>query len=172
MSSISSIGSGLILGFENFGLKSELTLQNMFQMLSIELGGDGETINKKDLDNYIDDAKDGIIEVSDKELSALTELQSNWDTIAGKGNDSITFSDMKNYSTILVMAISGGITSDNINDSEDLEPSIINNEDDANSSLNSVLKTILSDDKNTNLIDTLTNLIKAYSSISTIEANA
>ena len=42
----------------------------MFQMLSIELGGDGETITKKQLDNYIKSAQDGKIKISNRDYAA------------------------------------------------------------------------------------------------------
>lgn len=192
MTSISGLGSSLIDAYEKFKpYKSELTTENMFQMLSVEIGGDGETIDKAQLDSYIEEAEDGTIEVSKSELEALNMISDNWDTIAGKGAESITYDKMDDYTGILLTAVTGGVSvSSNTTSNSDSSDSAIDDidayliestlglsKDDA-TGLNSLLTTLLSgntdekDDENANLISTLVNLISNYESNSTVEVEA
>ena len=88
MSGINNIGSNLLQSYVNYQSKSEFSPKEMFQILSIDMGGDSETITKDQLDTYIKSAKDGSIDLNDKELGALTTMQDNWNTISN-GKDSI-----------------------------------------------------------------------------------
>ena len=191
MSGIQSISPSLLKSYINYQSKKELTTQNMFQMLSIELGGDGETITKKQLDNYIKSAKDGQIKISKAELSALTTFQEKWDTISG-GKDSIKFGDMGNYTTLLVTIVTNGISS--AADSGSSEASMSTTEeiyaylmdsalkssagDNTTAGATSLLQTLLSgttntkDDANSELIATLVNFIADSKSSSTVSAQA
>jgi len=67
--------------------------KTIFSDLSLDMGGDGKTITKDQLDSYITKAQNGDISIPDEELSALTTLQKNWDTISA-GGDSISYANV------------------------------------------------------------------------------
>ncbi len=188
MTGISGLSSGLMRSYINFQSKEKISSRELFQMLSLELGGDSEKITKKQLDSYLEEAEDGLLEVSTSELSSLKTLQRNWDTISS-GKDSITFSDMENYSGLLISMVigSGQENSEQEKDysmydyQENVDNYIIAHTlgipdlaDASESDLSSYLKELLSgsdssdDDSNANLIDTLTNMIAMFSSKSTL----
>lgn len=188
MTGISGLSSGLMRSYINFQSKEKISSRELFQMLSLELGGDSEKITKKQLDSYLEEAEDGLLEVSTGELSSLKTLQRNWDTISS-GKDSITFSDMENYSGLLISMVigSGQENSEQEKDysmydyQENVDNYIIAHTlgipdlaDASESDLSSYLKELLSgsdssdDDSNANLIDTLTNMIAMFSSKSTL----
>lgn len=187
MSSISGISSSFIQNYTNFGKKSELSTKEMFQVMSLEVGGDSDSITKEQLDNYLEEANSGVIDVSSSALDSLTELQDNWDTISG-GKDSVTASDLADYNDILLDVVAGDAISSandlNISSSPTdevysylIESAGFSNINDVTSEdLSNVLKSLLSDGSDSNdgynsdIIDTLTNLIAAYSSVSTVEA--
>lgn len=110
MSEINGISATLIENYINFNSKDKITTDDMFKQLSIAMGGDGSKITKDQLNNYIEDAESGSNKISDSQLNALKEIQSNWDTISG-GKDSITASDMKDYSKLLLSAVFNDNTS-------------------------------------------------------------
>lgn len=191
MTSISGLSSGLINSYEQFkSYKSELTTENMFQMLSLQVDGDGDTITKKQLDTYIESAEDGTIDISDKELDALKTIQEDWTKISG-GKDSITFKDMEDKPNLLLKAVTGGISS-NIADKlkvdsaiDDVDQYLIDaalntsfEKDSSGSGVNSLLQTLLTgktaeeDDNNANLIAKLINIISDFESQSTVETEA
>lgn len=67
-----------------------LNAGNMFAKLSKELGGDGKTITKSQLENYINSIESNTTSTQDKgKLGFLKQLDTNWDKISG-GSDSIT----------------------------------------------------------------------------------
>lgn len=191
MSSINSISSNLLQSYINYQSKKELTPQNMFQMLSIQLGGDGETITKKQLDSYIESANNGKIKISDAELNALTLLQDKWDTISG-GKDSIKFGDMASYTTLLATIITSGIATSedaassdsSMSTTEEIYAYLIdsafkaatndNSDDNSSTDAASLLQTLLEgttdikDDSNSELIATLINFIADLKSASTV----
>lgn len=197
MTNISGLSSGLIQSYEMFkSYKEELTVENMFQMLSVELGGDGETITKDQLDSYIESAEDGDVDISDQELKSLKTIQDNWGNIASSEDaDSIAYSDMQEYSMLLLSALTGGISPSNSSentaiseiddsDSYDIDSYIIsetlgslsNNKDSSGAS--SLLHTLLTgdtdekDDANAGLIATLTNIIADYEAASSVDVDA
>ena len=102
---IYNISPSFLQNYVNFHGKRQVTLDEMFKRLSLEMGGDGSSITKKQLDSYIDKADSGSIKVSKGKLSALKQIQKNWDTIS-KGEDSITFANMKDFATLLAMTAS------------------------------------------------------------------
>ena len=200
MSSVSGLSTSLINAYNVFQSTKTLSTADMFKSLSLELGGDGTKITKDQLNTYIKNAESGSTKVSDDTLSALKNLQTNWDTISG-GEDSITADDMKNYSSLLVKTVLNGFTSSTDTDSTsstsdstssatssstitDINAYLIESalststSDTSTSSLTSCLKTLLTgtsdenDDSNANLIATLTNLIANRTSTSTIETEA
>lgn len=184
---IQSVSPGLILAFtalhaKKQGDRDEVDLKEMFFNLSLELGGDGETINKKDLDDYIKMVDSGKKSMSKSRLSALKMIQQQWDNIStDKDKEFITASDMKDYFFLLVMATTD--TFEVPESSEDaksiLEAMLQENENsDENTKLADLLKKMLSgttdenDDANANLIDALTNMIALQSANSSVETEA
>ena len=161
------------------------------------MGGDGTSITKKQLDNYIKEAEKGDVTVSKSGMGALKSMQQNWDTISG-GKDSITFADMKDYPTLLTMAFAGSFTmsvtpdnssSDSSETSDEAdslkdkttkslnENSVVDGETpvtDLTSMLNNLLggTTDTNDESNADLIGTLTNMIAASFSTSTVSVEA
>lgn len=175
---VNGISSELLLGFMNFHGKTKLSTKEMFKRLSLEMGGDGTKITKKQLDSYIEKAKSGSIKISKKKLKALEQLQANWDTISGK-QDNITEGDLAKYIGILLDATAGGP-----DDTEDSDTSsanqikvflnFLNSDSASSSSVESLLQNLTAnaDGKNTNILDVLTNSI-AKSNISyTVETEA
>lgn len=190
MTNISNISANLLQSYVTYQSKDGMgiTSKEMFQMLSIQIGGDSESIDKDDLDNYIEDAEDGIVDINEKELNGLKTLQKNWDEISS-GDDSITFSDMQNYSGLLVSIVTSGFASED----ETEEPSSQNDlnsyiiaetlglssaEEASQSDLTTFLDVLLSgntdenDDENGDMIDTITNLLAVFGDNSTVSVQA
>lgn len=200
MTSISGLSSSLINSYQKFEpYKNELTTENMFQMLSLEVGGDGETIKKDQLNSYIEDAEDGTADISKSELKALKTIQEDWDKIAGKNADSINYKNMEDSTDLLLSAVTGGIsvssddsetTSSNsaTSSTEDVYNYIkqetlktsynISSGKNSSNDAQSLLETLLTgntdeeDDNNADLIATLVNFIADSQSASTIEVKA
>lgn len=165
--------------------------KDIFRSLSLDVGGDGKTITKDQLDKYIDKAEDGKINLPDKELSALQKIQDNWSKVAD-GGDKITYANVSasGYTdTLKSMAPdSESKTKDLSSDFQDSKTKINNMlmssalgtsaKSSSSSSYSSMLKTLLSgttdenDDSNAELIATLTNLIADSKSNSTTEVEA
>lgn len=166
--------------------------KTIFTNLSIDVGGDGKTITKKQLDSYIDNIKDKKISVPEEELNALNKLKDNWDSIAD-GGDKINYFDIsvKGYkNTLLSMAPDdSGKTIDMSEDAADFTTKINNfliasalkglpDESSKTNTYSSMLKTLLTgttdenDDANADLIGTLINLIAEAQSNSTINIEA
>lgn len=173
---VSNISSGMILGYIVSHGKRKVTLEDMFKRLSVEMGGDGSAITKKQLDTYINKAESGKIKLSSSELKALKQLQAKWNDIA-KGKDTISFSDMKDFLVLLMNIFIGSFqNSDNKDDSDSsndfkeyLKKTLgISDNNPSKSDLEAKLKSLLSDksndDSNGDLVDTLTNMIAAHDS--------
>jgi len=73
--------------------------EDMFQRLTNDIGGDGKTISKEDLDSYISELESGTDGDKGK-LGFLKQLSSKFDQISG-GKDNITVDDLKNGRDIL-----------------------------------------------------------------------
>lgn len=173
MSSISNINPGFLESYINFHSKTKLTTEEMFKRLSIEMGGDGSKITKSQLDSYIDKAESNSIKISREKLSALKQIQKNWDTISN-GEDSISADNMKGHETLLAAAMADGFESIEIPDESNSIVSeiykyllenlgISNLQEASDSDLNSYLQTLLSkdsdDDAIGDAIDSLINLM-------------
>lgn len=184
MSGINGISSNLIQSYVTIKSKPDLTLEDMFRMLSFSLGGDGTSITKEQLDDYIDKADSGDLKVDSSRLKALKTMQKNWKTIAGD-DDSLSFGDMKAFPMLLISAMFGGISSGSDSKTTDSEvgsyllENILENpekDEDKTAKLSALLNKALSgnsdenDDKNADLVATLTNLLAKSSSNTTIEA--
>lgn len=197
MSNINSVGSSsLTASYLNATQNAKVDPKKVFQELSIDMGGDGKAITKKQLDSYIAKAKTAkagktdTSGISDNELKGLETMQKNWDKIS-KGSDSITYSNMSsaaNKSILTSMDTADKVTTvDKSADAKEftktlndyIVTSALNTNTNTSSSNNaqSVLKTLLTgttdenDDSNAELIAKLTNIIadskKAKSTVET-----
>lgn len=186
MSSISNINLGFLESYINFHSKTKLTTEDMFKSLSIEMGGDGKAITKSQLDSYIDKAESGSIKIGKQKLSALKQIQKNWDTIS-KGEDSISVSNMEGREMLLASAMVDGFESIDIADGKnnfisDIHKYLLENlgisdlKKVSNADLNSYLHTLLSDDSDDDAIgdaiDSLINLMAEYGISSNIDLEA
>lgn len=103
---INSISAGLIKNYLAFQSKTQLTSEEMFKRLSVEMGGDGTSITKDQLNNYIEKAESGSFAVGKDKLNALKSIKNNWDQIAGK-KDAIKAEDLADYSVLLLQSMGG-----------------------------------------------------------------
>ena len=95
---ISGLSSSILHDYATYvGSSKQFSTKDMFETLSKELGGDGETLTKADLGAFI---KKNSNDMSPTKLKALETLQSSWSTISG-GADSISFDNMKGYTSFL-----------------------------------------------------------------------
>jgi len=196
MSTIWNITPSFIQAYEIAHSVKKMSQEEMFKRLSIMMGGDGTSITKKQLDNYISQAEKGDVKVTKSGMSALRSMQQNWDTISG-GKDSITFADMKDYPTLLTMAFAGSFTmsvtpdesTDKIETTDETTDKKTTDSKDTSkdptidgkattSDLTTMLKEALggttdtNDDSNANLVATLTNMIAVSTSTSTVSVEA
>lgn len=167
----------------------DLNAKDIFTKLSIDLGGDGKTITKKQLDSYIKNAENKKISVPDEELESLKEIQDNWSTIAD-GGDSISYSNI-NYAGYedALLSMAPDKTTIDLSDeaasfTNDINKYLMDSalgsstKNSSESGYKSLLKTLLTgttdenDDANANLIDKLTNLIASLKETSTIDEEA
>lgn len=107
---VSPLSNELIQNYTQYvSSPKKVTTEDMFAKLSKDLGGNGKTITKKDLDAYVEKAEeDG--NVSATKLDALKSLQKKWDDISG-GKDSVNFADMKGNTNILGLAYTSDVIS-------------------------------------------------------------
>lgn len=174
MTRIQNVSAGFIETFANIKGKKKLTPEEMFKRLSLEMGGDGKTITKKQLDDYINSAASGKIKVGEPKLTALKMMQKNWDTISN-GKDSITVDDLKNYTTLLGMAMVDTSESDDDSDTTDKEDkeknSVIDKAtlEELTNELKKALSDTTKDEFNTDLVAKLTNKIADNNPTSTIQ---
>ena len=101
---INGVSSGQILRLQNFGGTRKLTTDKIFGMISIQLGGDGRSISRENLKQYIQKADDGLINCSEKQLKAFKLLYENWKDLFGD-TDSITARDFNKASGIFAQII-------------------------------------------------------------------
>lgn len=196
MSVIGNVNPEFLLTYINFGHKKKMSPEELFKRLSFEMGGDGKTITKKQLDDYIAKADSKKIKISKERLKALKQLQKNWDTIS-KGRDYITYENLANYGTLLASAAIDRMeiddeSTDDSSDSDDLQAKnnplskinkdmlkslgLINMDDAKKADLHSYLQTLLAKDSNDdeigNAIDSIINLIAKQSNPSSVEVEA
>ena len=93
---VSSINSdSLTTLLKQISAKSQNPEDDMFQKLSKDVGGDGKTITKTQLEDYIASLKSDTSGTADKgKLGFLEQLDKNWDKVSN-GKDSITSADLK-----------------------------------------------------------------------------
>lgn len=170
---------------------SEMDEKTIFSKISMDMGGDGKSITKNQLDSYITSAKKGEVSISKDELESLKTLQEDWDDIAGEDAESMTYySVSKSGSDAL-----SSLIPDEEESSSDLRKvtadytiaaysKVVNaafgglspGNTESKSGLSSLLNTLLSgntdeyDDANANLIANLTNLLATSNSTTEVEA--
>lgn len=185
MSRICNITPGFLLSYVNVFSKPDIKPEDIFKQLSLEMGGDGNTITKSQLDNYISKAESGDISITKQKLHALKQIQKNWDTISN-GEDSIDYSDMDKYKTLLFATLGGGFeVSDDTDIKENpvdlcnllkLNLGISDLDKATHAELNNHLKTLLSkdssDDEIGDTIDSLINLMASRSNESSVSVEA
>lgn len=199
MSNINAVGStSLTASYLDSTSNAKVDPKKVFQELSIDMGGDGKEITKKQLDSYITKAKaakagkEDTSGISDNELKGLETMQKNWDKIS-KGSDSITYSNMSSAAnkSILTSMDTADKTTTIDKSAEAKEFTKTLNDYIVNSALNtntntsssnnaqSILKTLLTgttdenDDSNAELIAKLTNIIaESKKAKSTVETEA
>lgn len=187
MTEIYNISPGFLITYATYQGKKKIDMEEVFKRLSFEMGGDGKTITKKQLDSYISNAESGNIDVDESKLDALKMIQKNWDTIS-KGADSITYDNMKDYSSLLAATLIGNFTVTEINDSTASATDAIydylvdylglSSKDDVTKTdlttyLNELVTTTSSgNETNSELIGTLTNMIASFTPTSTVEVEA
>lgn len=107
---VAGISLSLLQNYATYVNKASVSTEKMFEKLSKDLGGDGSSINKDDLNKYIEDAENNAISVNDTKLTALKTLQKSWDAVSN-GEGSISFSNMKDYTNLLGLAYTSDIIS-------------------------------------------------------------
>lgn len=91
---ISTITSGTMLNMYKYGSPTkQIDQRQVFASVSIMVGGNGSSISKAQLKNYIDKASNGMVKVSRQQLQAMKSMYSQWDNTFGKDKDSISFED-------------------------------------------------------------------------------
>lgn len=184
---IHNMSAGFIQLFANWHYTHKVSLEDVFKRLSFELGGDGKTITKDQLDSYISNAEKGSIKIGKQKLSVLKQIQSNWNTISN-GDDSIDFGDMQKYGVLLVLAFAdeGGEASEDESSRNNesvnslIQKMNLSNADELKSvsenDLNLYLKKLLSDDSgdesNIDAVAILTNLIASSKASSAVQLDA
>lgn len=172
MSRICNITPGFLLSYIEVFSKPDISPEDIFKQLSMEMGGDGKTITKKQLDDYISKANAGEVNITKQKLHALKQIQKNWDTISN-GEDSIDYGDMEKYKSLLFATMGGGFEVSEDTEIEENPIDICNflkanlgisDLDNATSEeLNNHLKTLLlktsSDDEIGDTIDSIINLM-------------
>lgn len=188
MTTIYNVSPNFLLIYQKYARKDKLNLEEVFKDLSYELGGDGKTINKKNLDEYIDKADQGLQKVDKNKLKALKDIQKHWDEISD-GKDSITYDDIKDHAVLLMQTLMGDFTETEIPESEqsindaiydylvdylDLDNKDEIKQSDLEKYLNDLVANSAEEDgtesySNSELIGALTNMIATYSPTSTVE---
>lgn len=170
---ISTLSTDFIQNYSKYvtgASANKVSTEDMFKKLSEQMGGDGKTITKDELDSYIENADE---DMSSTKLDALKSLQSNWDTISN-GEDSITFSDVKDSGSTNLLGLA--YTSDVVSSlkasestTSDVLGSLVNsalNGTSTQSDVSSYLTTLLSENSATNdnsdEIDAVVNLLAKY----------
>lgn len=191
MTTIYNVSPNFLLTYQKYVGKDKLNLEEVFKELSYELGGDGKSIDKKALDEYVAKADSGDIKVDKHKLKALKDIQKHWDEISN-GKDSITYDDIKDHATLLMQTLMGDFTETEIPENEqsitdaiydylvdylDLDNKDEIKQSDLEQYLNDLVATSTEEDgvdseANSELIGTLTNMIATYTPTSTVEAEA
>lgn len=188
---VSGVSAEMILAFKKFSGKKKATLQEMFKSLSVEMGGDGNSITKSQLSSYIQKAESGAAKISPTRLQALKKMLANWDNISQDG-DNVTFADMQKMPMLLFDAAVGDFNdSDKTNKTDETESEKFDIEAYLKDALNipdeqkitkpdieSHLRTLLADTsadtppETSNLIDSVVNVLANFDNAPTVTAEA
>lgn len=190
---VSGVSAEMILAFKKFSGQKKATLKEMFKSLSVEMGGDGNSITKSQLSSYIQKAESGAAKISPTRLQALKKMLANWDNISQDG-DNITFADMQKMPMLLFDAAVGDFNDSNKtkksnDDDDDFDKfdveaylkdtlNIPNEQKITKPDIESHLKTLLADTsantppETSNLIDSMVNIIASFDNAPTITAEA
>lgn len=88
-------GDSLTTLLKQISSKAQNSDDELFKKLSEDVGGDGKTITKQQLEDYIAKVESNASVTEDKgKLGFLKQLDKNWDKISN-GSDSITSADLK-----------------------------------------------------------------------------
>lgn len=88
------ISSGLMLNMYKYGsVTKKIEKQEIFASISVAIGGDGKTIKREQLQEYIKKSENKENKISDKLLNAYKNFDNAWDTVFGKDTDCITTED-------------------------------------------------------------------------------
>lgn len=165
--------------------------KTIFEKLSLDVGGDGKSITKEQLDSAINSAKSGKTQMPKEQLDAMKDLQSNWKEISD-GTDSVSYYDVAaaGYKdTLLSMVpetpdkpdykkIAEDATTEAYNKIVSAALGGLNNNNNSGSSMQSLLNTLLTgttdknDDSNAELIAKLTNMLAERNNKSTVDVSA
>src|SRR5574344_113002 len=107
-SNVSTLSSGLIQSYINYSPLSSVSTEDTFRAISLQIGGDGNTITKDTLDSYIENA-----DSDTADLAQLKTLQSSWYKISS-GNEEISPEDIssnKDYKNLFFSALTSNISS-------------------------------------------------------------
>lgn len=188
---VSGVSAEMILAFKKYSGNKKATLQEMFKSLSVEMGGDGNSITKSQLNSYIQKAESGAVNISPTRLQALKKMLANWDNISQDG-DNITFADMQKMPMLLFDAAAGDFNDSNktkrSNEDEsekfDVEAYLkdaLNISDEqkiTKPDIESHLRTLLADTsantppETSNLIDSMVNILATFDNAPTVTAEA
>lgn len=189
---ISGVSAEMILAFKKFSGQKKATLKDMFKSLSVEMGGDGNSITKEQLSSYVRNAQNGTIKLNPTRLKALKKILENWDKISKDGK-SITYADLQSMPMLLFNAAVGDLSeskkdkkSEDEDKSEkfDLEKylkdalNITEDGEITKSDIESHLKTLLADTsadtppETSNLIDSMVNILASFDNAPTVTAEA
>lgn len=184
---IQSISSSLIKAYVTMKSDPNRTQEEMFKSISLEMGGDGNTITKKQLEYYIKKLESTKNKANKKKIEALNKILENWDTITD-GEDVITSANTKAFLMLMLATYADTETEQETDEpKESMEEYIYNyieemlglaNKDEIKiTDLTSYRNELISnpdkdEDWNNELISSLTNMIESYSSTTTIETEA
>lgn len=177
---IYNVSAGFLQICENFLDSKKLNPEDIFKRLSLEMGGDGTSITKSQLDNYINKAESGNIRVDKSKLKALKKIQENWDDISS-GDDKITYGEMGGHAGLLLATVTSDVIEivpkteekaskvdaiyDYLTDYLGLSSKNDVKESDLTSYLNDIIAGASNeDDSDSELVGTLINLIDASAS--------
>ena len=112
---ISNITSGMMLNMYRYGSPSkQVDNRQVFASVSIMVGGDGTSISKSQLKNYIDKASMGAVKISRPQLQALKTMYSSWNDLFGEDTDTISVNDLEKAPQLFYqVAISSNEENDN-----------------------------------------------------------
>jgi hypothetical protein len=104
---INTLSLDLIQAYAKYQNLSSMKTDDLFKAVSLQVGGDGKSIEKETLDNYIKSASSDTADLSELKL-----IQRNWYELS-KGEETITSENMtdKNSTKLLFSAVTSNVSS-------------------------------------------------------------